>query len=84
MLPGGTLFPEISPQRIRAIPVPTLLMSGGRSYPFLNLTDDVLTQLIPHAQHLVFADAGHQMWLQHPGEARAFAEFFSPSHPAPP
>jgi pimeloyl-ACP methyl ester carboxylesterase len=80
MLPTGTLFPEITPEEIRTITVPTLLMSGGRSYAFLGLIDEELTRLIPHAQRIVFSDAGHQMWFQHPDEARAYAEAFFSSH----
>jgi non-heme chloroperoxidase len=81
MLPAGTLFPEITPEQVRTITVPTLIMSGGQSYPFLNITDEELTRRIPHAQRVLFSDAGHQMWLQHPDEARAFAEAFFASHP---
>jgi pimeloyl-ACP methyl ester carboxylesterase len=83
MLPTGTLFPEIPPEQIGKITVPTLIMSGGHSYSFLNITDEELARRIPHAQHIVFSDAGHQMWLQHPDEARAFAEAFFANHPSP-
>jgi pimeloyl-ACP methyl ester carboxylesterase len=82
MLPAGTLFPEIAAEQISAITVPTLIMSGGQSYPFLNITDEELARRIPRAQRIVFSDAGHQMWLQHPDEARAFAEAFFASHGA--
>lgn len=72
----GTLFPEITPQAIHNIEVPVLLMSGGKSYPFLALIDRELVRLIPHSRHIVYADAGHQMWLQHPLECRDDVEAF--------
>lgn len=81
MLAKGTLFPEIAPQEVRQISVPLLLMSGGRSYPFLGLIDAELMRLIPHAERIVFSDAGHQMWLAHPVEARLYAEGFFAAHP---
>ena len=81
MLPNGTLFPEIAPEEVRRITTPVLLMSGARSYPFLGLIDEILLRLIPHAERIVFADAGHQMWLMHPDEARGYAEAFFAAHP---
>lgn len=76
MMTSGTLFPVISPAAIRAIKVPTLLLSGGKSYPFLALTDAELARLLPNSKRIVFPDAGHQLWMQHPDEARADAEQF--------
>ena len=81
MLPKGTLFPEISPDAIRAIRVPTLMMSGAKSYPFLPLIDEELEKLIPGSSNIVFADAGHQMWLMHPDECRTLTEDFFAAHP---
>jgi pimeloyl-ACP methyl ester carboxylesterase len=42
----------------------------GKSYPFLAVIDGELARLIPHSRPIVFADAGHQIWLQHPVECR--------------
>ena len=80
MLPNGALFPEIAPEEVRRIRTPVLLMSGGRSYPFLGLIDEELLRLIPRAERIVFSDAGHQMWLKHPDEARGYAETFFAAH----
>jgi pimeloyl-ACP methyl ester carboxylesterase len=44
--------------------------------PFLGLVDAELTHLLPNNQRIVFPDAGHQMWLQHPEECRADAFAF--------
>jgi non-heme chloroperoxidase len=76
MMTQGILFPEIAPQAIHNIKVPVLIMSGGKSYPFLALIDRELARLIPHSRNIVFADAGHQMWLQHPVECRDDVEAF--------
>jgi pimeloyl-ACP methyl ester carboxylesterase len=80
MMTSGTLFPEISARQIAAIRVPTLVMSGGRSYAFLRLIDRYLAEHIPHARAVTYADAGHQMWMQHPAQARSAAERFFESH----
>jgi pimeloyl-ACP methyl ester carboxylesterase len=76
MMTSGVLFPEIKVEDVREIKVPTLLISGGQSYAFLGLIDRELERKLPHAQRIVFADAGHQMWLAHPEECRADAEAF--------
>jgi pimeloyl-ACP methyl ester carboxylesterase len=73
MLTTGELFPELAPQAVRAIRAPTLQLSGRRSYPFLRLIDGELARLLPRGRRLVFADAGHQMWLQQPEACRRAA-----------
>ena len=80
MMPHGTLFPDISPDQVRAIRVPTLAMTGGKSYPFLLLIDDELAKLIPGGRNFIFPDAGHQMWYKHPDECRALTEQFFRDH----
>jgi pimeloyl-ACP methyl ester carboxylesterase len=76
MMTKGTLFPDIQPESIRGISSPTLLLSGAKSYPFLALITEELARLLPHRQNIVFPDAGHQMWYQHPDECRADVETF--------
>jgi pimeloyl-ACP methyl ester carboxylesterase len=76
MLPTGTLFPNIEPGSIRKVRIPVLLLSGGKSYPFLQLIDAGLAKLLPDNQWIVFPDSGHQMWLMHPKECRDAAEAF--------
>jgi pimeloyl-ACP methyl ester carboxylesterase len=67
---GGELFPEIRPAEVASIAAPTLILSGGKSYPFLGLIDQALVALLPRARHIVFPDATHQMWLQEPVRCR--------------
>jgi len=76
MMTSGTLFPEIQPQKIRKIKAPTLLLSGAQSYPFLALINEELARLLPNRENIVFPDAGHQMWYQHPDQCRTDVETF--------
>jgi pimeloyl-ACP methyl ester carboxylesterase len=70
MMTTGELFPPITPDQVRSIRAPTLILSGGKSYPFLGLIDEELTRLIPDNRRIVFPNAGHQMWLQEPAKCR--------------
>jgi pimeloyl-ACP methyl ester carboxylesterase len=70
MLTSGTLFPEIHAADIAAIKLPVLMLSGGKSYPFLGVIDGELERLIPGVKRITFPDATHQMWLEHPVECR--------------
>ncbi|HVS76543.1 MAG TPA: alpha/beta hydrolase [Steroidobacteraceae bacterium] len=80
MMTSGTLFPDLSPAAIHAIRVPTLVMSGGRSYRFLGYIDQELVRLIPESRSIVYPHAGHQMWYQEPVLCRHDAEDFFRSH----
>ena len=76
MMTSGTLFPEISPEDIRKIKVPTLLLLGAKTYPFLTLITEEMDRLLPNKQEVVFPDAGPQMWYQHPDLCRTDVEEF--------
>ncbi|HVN02561.1 MAG TPA: alpha/beta hydrolase [Caulobacteraceae bacterium] len=71
MLPTGTLFPEMRAADVAAIKLPTLMLSGAKSYPFLGVIDAELERLIPGVKRVTFPDATHQMWLEHPDLCRA-------------
>ena len=81
MMANGNLFPEIPRSKLKAIHVPLLIMSGGQSPQFLNLIGKELAHILPDSESVVFQDSGHQMWMQHPNEARADAEAFFAKHP---
>jgi pimeloyl-ACP methyl ester carboxylesterase len=70
MMTKGELFPLLTPDAVRAIRTPVLLLSGGKSYPFLGLIDETLVDLLPNNHRIVFPDATHQMWLQEPQKCR--------------
>ena len=76
MMTQGTLFPAIRPKSIQKINVPTLLLSGAKTYPFLVLVTNELARLLPQRESIVFPDAGHQMWYQHPNQCRSDVETF--------
>lgn len=78
---GGKLFPGIPISKIKEVHVPVLLMTGGKSQEFLQLIDIELARLLPDSQSVVFEDSGHQMWMQHPKEARDDADAFFRKHP---
>ena len=84
MMTRGTLFPDIDPMAVRSITLPVLIISGGKTMPFLALLDRELAQLIPHSRSIVFEDSGHQMWLQHPVECRDQVEAFFRAQTGPP
>jgi non-heme chloroperoxidase len=66
MMTKGELFPAIEPDDIGKIHVPVLLLSGEKSYPFLNLTDEALLHLIPGSERIVLHGATHQMMYDQP------------------
>ncbi|MGH8282572.1 MAG: alpha/beta fold hydrolase [Gammaproteobacteria bacterium] len=80
MMTTGTLFPYIDLAAIHRIRLPVLIMSGGKSYPFLALIDRELARLIPNSESVVFPDDGHQMWYQSPVLCRQNVEAFFRAH----
>jgi pimeloyl-ACP methyl ester carboxylesterase len=53
-----------------------LLLSGAKSYPFLELITEELARLLPSREMIVLPDAGHQMWYQAPDICRKEVETF--------
>ena len=70
MMTTGVLFPELDRDAVRAIEAPALVLSGAKSYPFLNVIDDELAGLLPHARHVVLPQASHRMWFEEPEACR--------------
>jgi non-heme chloroperoxidase len=81
MMISGELFPELPPQQVRAIAAPVLLLSGEKSYPFLAVIDQALTQLLPDNRRIVIKNATHQMWLQEPRRCRDSVLAFQAAYP---
>jgi non-heme chloroperoxidase len=71
-------YPKIEDERLRALHVPTLLLSGGKNAGgFNDLIDGHLVKLLPAAQRIVIPEASHEMFLDFPEvTARAMGEFF--------
>lgn len=68
--PDGLAAPE--QERVRALRVPTLLLSGGKSAPSCLLADAELRALLPPelCERAAFPDATHAMWIEHPDGCR--------------
>lgn len=71
-------FPKLAPERMRALTVPTLLLSGGKNaLGFNNLVDGHLERLLPNAERVVIPGASHEMFLDdRAASATAMLEFF--------
>ncbi len=71
-------FPKLEYDAVRALRVPTLVLSAGRnSGGFNDLVDGHLVHLIPGAERVIIADVSHEMFLDDPGaSANAMLDFF--------
>jgi pimeloyl-ACP methyl ester carboxylesterase len=76
IMTSGTLFPDIDPAAVAHIDLPVMIISRGKSYPFIRLIDRALTALIPGSEHFVLPRDGHQMWYQDPVACRQAVEAF--------
>jgi len=64
-------------ERATQVAVPTLVMDGGASFPFMHTTALALANVIPHAQHRTLADQTHEVAAE--ALAPVLVEFFSSS-----
>ncbi|CAN5580509.1 hypothetical protein BH23PSE2_BH23PSE2_10980 [soil metagenome] len=71
-------FPQVDHDRVRALRVPVLILSGGKNAGgFNDLIDGQLERLLPNAQRVIIAEASHEMFLDFPElTARTMREFF--------
>ncbi len=71
-------FPDLNQDRVSALRVPTLLLSGGQNAGgFNDLIDGRLEQLIPGARRVIIPEASHEMFLDFPETtALLMLEFF--------
>ena len=60
--------------------LPVLIMTGGKSYRFLQLIDADLAALLPNQEARLYPAAGHQMWLQEPVQCRTDTQAFLRRH----
>ncbi len=73
-------FPPFSAADARAIPTPTLLVSGAKSPAHITAVTDRLTKLIPDAERLTIRGATHNMFTSHPDEFNSGVLRFIRSH----
>jgi pimeloyl-ACP methyl ester carboxylesterase len=64
-------FSALSPETVKRIKTPTLLLSGERSMKLAAMIDSHLEKLLPHAERTILAGATHEMWNEYPGNAGA-------------
>jgi non-heme chloroperoxidase len=71
-------FPMVDYERVKAIQIPVLLLSGGKNAGgFNDLVDGHLEQLIPGAERVIIPDSSHEMFLDFPKvTANTMLEFF--------
>jgi pimeloyl-ACP methyl ester carboxylesterase len=62
-------------ERAARVAVPTLIMDGGASYPFMHTTAMALANAIPHAQHRTLEGQTHEVAAE--ALAPALVEFFN-------
>ena len=48
-------------ERARRLTVPSLVMNGGASFPFMHTTALALAAAIPHAEHRTLPDQTHEV-----------------------
>ena len=69
-------FTELPREAVRALRVPSLLLSGSATTPGHRIVDEELARLLPEARRVVMEGATHDVWLDAPdlcrGEALAF------------
>lgn len=65
----GSGFLPLSPDEVRGVRVPTLLVSGERSPAFFQRLTDGLAELLPNAERVTIAGASHRM---HESDASAY------------
>jgi lactoylglutathione lyase len=78
-------FPKVSYDDVRALTVPTLLLSAGQNAGGWNdLIDGHLARLLPDVRRVIIPDASHEMFLDFPEvTARAMLDFFPDVTSAP-
>jgi non-heme chloroperoxidase len=70
-------FPKLDYAQVRALAVPTLLLSGGANAGFARQVDAHLQYLLPQVERVVVPDASHEMFLDDSkASASAMLDFF--------
>ncbi len=63
-------FPDLPPNAVAHIKVPTLLLSGQLSMTLNRLIDTQLEKLLPLQERIIISNATHEMWNEYPEECR--------------
>lgn len=62
----GAGFPPLTEEEVRGVTVPTLLVAGERSAPFLLRLTEHLERLLPHAERITIPATSHRMCEEDP------------------
>jgi non-heme chloroperoxidase len=73
-------FPMLDRAAVKAIKVPTLLMSGQNTMQMNKRIDAELERLLPKAETVVIRGATHEMWAEQPDACRARVATFFAKH----
>jgi pimeloyl-ACP methyl ester carboxylesterase len=63
-------FPVLERERVAALPMPVLMLSGALTRPTHALVDAELERLLPQARRIVVAGASHDVWVDRPEVCR--------------
>ncbi len=59
-------FPPITVEQIHSIEIPVLMLSGGKTYRMLKLTDDALERALPQRRRQIVPDGTHEVCSEQP------------------
>jgi pimeloyl-ACP methyl ester carboxylesterase len=59
-------FPQITREDIRRLQVPVLMLSGGKTYPMLRLTDDELERHLRNGRRQIIPNGTHEVCSEEP------------------
>jgi pimeloyl-ACP methyl ester carboxylesterase len=69
-------FPPVSREQIRKLPMPVLMLSGGKTYPMLRLVDAELERQLAHGRRQVIPDGTHDVCTEQPSVCAAAIRAF--------
>ena len=69
-------FPPITREQIRSLKVPVLMVSGGKTYPMLRLTDDELERHLQNGRRRIIPNGTHDVCSDEPRVCSAFIREF--------
>jgi non-heme chloroperoxidase len=69
-------FPPISREQIRNLQIPVLMLSGGKTYPMLRLTDNELERHLQNGRRQIIPDGTHDVCSEQPSVCAAAIRTF--------
>lgn len=73
-------FPKISPEDVKKMKVPTLILSGEKTLELHKLIDAELERLLTNKKRVIIPNASHDMWSEYPELCREATLAFLASH----